>query len=481
MHRILALSFAVSCAAAILGPVAPVLADACCFPNGACLDDCGFACPVDALCIEGVDCSDEPCSVQACCTSTGCQVLDIFECFAIGGKPQGPTSSCPDACISIEACCLPDDQCIEVAASECFSQGGETQGAFSTCASNPCKALEACCIEGGDCLELFIASCTDLGGLPQGPGSVCDAEACGPVTACCLAGHECIVESEVLCLAQGGEPQASEECAPELCMLPEACCRDRQCFEMTPASCVARGGQPQGHGTICLGDLCESTQACCLKRGGCLDDFDGACLAGGGEPQGPGTTCLEVICDPCPAGAASMIAPADGVVDARQPHPVNDATTMQGIQTLEVQAPSGAGYGCWSLCQTADGGMGVNAIVAVEDHGDDTYSITLLRPITPGAVTTISYDGVVAGRVVAHPANVNGDSVSGPLDILAIIDCLNDVKPAANCPWVGYSVDVDHSGHPGPADILTVIDLLNGAGEFDPWSGTQLPSNDGCP
>ena len=30
-------------------------------------------------------------------------------------------------------------------------------------------------------------------------------------------------------------------------------------------------------------------------------------------------------------------------------------------------------------------------------------------------------------------------------------------------------------------DILTLIDLLNGAGEWNPWNGTQRPVNTQCP
>jgi len=63
------------------------------------------------------------------------------------------------------------------------------------------------------------------------------------------------------------------------------------------------------------------------------------------------------------------------------------------------------------------------------------------------------------------------------VDILAIIDILNLVRPA---PWGAYSCDADQSGVCGPADILRVIDLLNGPDQFDPWLGVARPACGAC-
>lgn len=181
--------------------------------------------------------------------------------------------------------------------------------------------------------------------------------------------------------------------------------------------------------------------------------------------------------------------PPNNVVDARQPHPVNSTTPAQGITVFTATGPAvpqgGANPACWSVCETASSG-GPVAIQSVTGVGT-TYTITLSRPITAGAVTTLTYTpssgAATTGSFRSHPGNVNGDSQAAPTDILRVIDCLNNVTPAINCPYgFPYSQDIDQSGAFGPADILRVIDLLNGADAFIVWNGTSLPSNPGtCP
>ncbi|MFQ5463361.1 MAG: hypothetical protein ACE5E5_12145, partial [Phycisphaerae bacterium] len=94
---------------------------------------------------------------------------------------------------------------------------------------------------------------------------------------------------------------------------------------------------------------------------------------------------------------------------------------------------------------------------------------------------TLTYTGTSGVQesfsLTAHPGNVNGDGVTAPSDILALIDGLNGV---ISLPWGPYSCDLDHSGVCGPEDILRVIDLLNGSGVFTPWLDTPLPA-DTCP
>jgi hypothetical protein len=194
--------------------------------------------------------------------------------------------------------------------------------------------------------------------------------------------------------------------------------------------------------------------------------------------------CIEEarqLCDyTCPAGQVTWLDPPDGVIDARQPHPVDDATAAQGIDTFQVVAPGPAGPCCWSLCET-DQGTSPNFIAGLEEHEAWTYAITLDRPITPGAVTTLTYHGGNStGTFTAHPANADADVSVGPADVLTLIDCcLND---SCDPPWGDYSCDIDHSGDAAPSDILRLIDLLNGAGSFDPWIDTLLPTNAGlCP
>ncbi len=194
---------------------------------------------------------------------------------------------------------------------------------------------------------------------------------------------------------------------------------------------------------------------------------------GGPPPVGNGTMVVttEGGCN-CPDGAVTFTNPLNNTVDARQPHPINNTSPAQGIQTLTVSGPSGADSCCWSLCETAELG-GPNSIASVTENSG-VYTVNLARPITRGAVTRVAYNGSTQtiGSFISHPANVNGDGASSPVDILRIIDFLNG---AFTPPWGIYSTDIDRSGATNPADILRVIDLLNGADQFDVWNNVPLP------
>ncbi len=205
----------------------------------------------------------------------------------------------------------------------------------------------------------------------------------------------------------------------------------------------------------------------------------------GGSVDDPYTSILEgslkidFTAVECPAGQVMFRDPPSGVVDARQPHPPSDPLDLQGVDTLLVEAPAGA-YGpeCWSLCETASSGE-PNNITSVIDNGDGTLAIYLVRPITTGAVTTITYTdndgGEQTGVFTAHPGDVNGDGRTSPADILFLIDCFNGIRFCEI-----WQTDIDHSGVTGPPDIISLVDLLNGAGEFDAWLNRPLPWPDGC-
>jgi hypothetical protein len=238
--------------------------------------------------------------------------------------------------------------------------------------------------------------------------------------------------------------------------------------------------------------------ACCPPSGAfCVHRTPEECHSVGGIPQGPGTVCLgdnngngmDDACESCPDAQIILAEPLDGTVDARQPHEYNASLPRQGIGspgppaepiTIHLDPPVSGAEDCFVLCETAaDSLLGPNSISTVTEVGSGVYSIVLDHAITAGAVTTIEY--MAGGGFVeytSHPANVDSDSASSAVDILAIIDILNG---AAASPWGIYSEDIDHSGLGTPADILRVIDLLNGADEFDIWLGVTRPENTSCP
>jgi hypothetical protein len=190
----------------------------------------------------------------------------------------------------------------------------------------------------------------------------------------------------------------------------------------------------------------------------------------------------------CPEVVVVFSDPPDGVIDARQPYPPDDAGTRQGIDAIVVSGPEGAAnLGCWTTCESASAGSPIE-IAGVLDHGDGTFTLSLNRPITPGAVTTVTYTtstGIVqSGRFTSHPANSDGSSESDSADIVALVACCLN----RTCAWepTEYACNIDRSSGTAlhervtAADVLRVIDLLNGADQYDRWEGVPLPDCGSC-
>jgi hypothetical protein len=107
----------------------------------------------------------------------------------------------------------------------------------------------------------------------------------------------------------------------------------------------------------------------------------------------------------------------------------------------------------------------------VQQESTATLWLNGLVPLRSWVTITHQRSGVCT-RIGYLPADVNGDGVSAPADILTIIDNLNGcVAP----PLGVWQCDVDRSGRCAPADILRVIDLLNGADAYDAYLGATLP------
>jgi V8-like Glu-specific endopeptidase len=210
------------------------------------------------------------------------------------------------------------------------------------------------------------------------------------------------------------------------------------------------------------------------------------------DPSGVSWDMAFVLTTDCPRATIVDSRPPNGVLDARQPHAHNAALPRQGIGspgmlgsqrepiTVLLNPPVRHAEECFELCETkVDPLLGPNSIASVVDLGGGKYEMVLDHAIMAGGVTTIQYlgDGSFV-EFTSHPANVDADTASSPVDILKIIDILNGVMLP---PWGNYSCDVDRSNLCAPADILRVIDLLNGADAFDPWLGIRRPVNTSCP
>jgi hypothetical protein len=180
--------------------------------------------------------------------------------------------------------------------------------------------------------------------------------------------------------------------------------------------------------------------------------------------------------------------PDSGVVAAEWPlHSFTGAAA--GIRTVRAEGPAGAQPSCFTLCETAMNGPAnevANVVESAVAGAVSTYTITLARPVTPNAVTAITYtdvDGMVSTMTIfAHPGNVNGDAMTSVADLTSLLNYLRGSNPSTNAPWGLFSADIDGSGAVTSADLASLIDLLNGGGPNQSWNNTPKPTTTGtCP
>ena len=192
---------------------------------------------------------------------------------------------------------------------------------------------------------------------------------------------------------------------------------------------------------------------------------------------------VTIVCE-CSDGAVTFRNPENGITDAGQPHPINDANTPQGIDMFRIIAPADAGC-CWSFCETDAGGT--NCTVSADTVfcpillcgvGEALYEIVLDHPLQAGAVTTINYTSTsgttdVTGTFKALPGDVDAGGQTNTADIAALMDCLDS---GACGP---LACDIDRLGQCTAADVAREMDLLNAAGQFASWD--QATPADDCP
>jgi hypothetical protein len=242
------------------------------------------------------------------------------------------------------------------------------------------------------------------------------------------------------------------------------------------------GGRPirvaNADGTACDdGRFCTAADSC--QAGAC---------------QGRGTPCAGEACDEdldecvptaCPGPGITKAVPATGTIDARAPYDLDDASlaARRGIGGPEEPillsvGVAGATADCFPLCETAaDEVLGPNDRNGVVEVPQGEYELTLLHPIAPGAVTTLSYGQQDFVSYVAHPGNANADDQANSDDVDSLIEYLDGAEP----PFGMMSVDMDHSGAGNPADLIRIMDLFNGAELYDIWLDSDLPVAKTCP
>jgi len=372
--------------------------------------------------------------------------IDLFEFFC---RPTGDwVIRATYSCSLNGACCDVDATCNDAAdRSACEAAGGTFMGGDMLCADVTCPTpVGACCVTGVCLDDLEQATCESLtNGMYMGNGTLCD---------------------EMLC--------ASGAC----------CMQDGSCQDLMEIECDTVGGTYEGGGTECLSVECPQPRGSCCIDGYCVPNQARDTCELLGTWNGLGSTCEPDPCGvSCPELAIVNVIPAEGTVDARQPHGPSGTMPRQGIGSsvdpIVITLGVAGAEACFTLCETApDPAFGANDIDTVTDLGGGVYEIVLMHPITPGEATTIRYEGT--GEFVdyySHPGNVNGDSTAQASDIDALLAVLDGAPPRFGL----YSVDIDHSGTVTGADVLRLIDLLNGADLLDPWDGTPIPPNSSCP
>ena len=165
----------------------------------------------------------------------------------------------------------------------------------------------------------------------------------------------------------------------------------------------------------------------------------------------------------------SSVPPAN-LIDARQPSEP-DGSNQAGWSEVTLvfsQQIAGAQLADFSIQQ--NGGNGTPpTIVSLQQPNDTTVTLSLSGPINPGAWTEVRHDAggtyVLLGFL---PGDVNGDAATGPADLIAMTDALDDASPA-------LELDINRDGEVGPEDLLRLVDLLTGAEDNDVWNGVSLP------
>jgi hypothetical protein len=120
-------------------------------------------------------------------------------------------------------------------------------------------------------------------------------------------------------------------------------------------------------------------------------------------------------------------------------------------------------------------GGGALQIADIEVDGN-VVALVFDQPFPAGECTTIRHlPGDWHATIRALPGDVNGDGLTSPLDIFALVDHLNGVIAP---PLKTWQCDLNLSGECEPSDILALIDLLNGANGGQSWNGAEAPQ---CP
>ena len=315
-----------------------------CCVGAECVDVTSAVCGVLGGAYSGDDifCDSDPCGgagtppLGGCCIANNaplgesiagiCEDLTEAQCSTVGGSFAGLSVLCSTEPCGIGACCIthtpqiptgsdPSDFwigfCLEVDALVCYDMGGEYKGDGTLCDLAPCD-VRACCIDDFRCEVTTQGFCEELGGDYQGNSLTCTdcVGVPGVIGSCCLLlTGECYDVNEVHCeqLTKLSGADVSDTqwtsgalCANDPCPDPlvGACCLPAStCVVLVASTCDLYGGVYRGNNISCADTLCDSTGACCLGSGSCIDVFsEEECSTLGGSYLGLTTVCADATC-----------------------------------------------------------------------------------------------------------------------------------------------------------------------------------------
>ena len=165
--------------------------------------------------------------------------------------------------------------------------------------------------------------------------------------------------------------------------------------------------------------------------------------------------------------------PPDGAVDARRHLAANgiDRVGWDEVDMTFDTVPRCLAPADFSV--SVEGNANPPPIVTdVTLVGDDEIRIVLDRVIDVGAWTSIyHHESAATLRIGVLPGDVDASRISGPLDILALINHLLDSGDTL----AEWSSDIDRSGSSDENDVVELIAVLGGASGVDTFLGASLP------